>query len=220
MSRLTLYGHPFSSYTWKAQIALHALGLGYELAILDENHPEHGEFVARHGGPLGKFPLLSDDGTVSFEATSIIEWLDLHHGRRGHLIPDDPDAALRTRMFDRIFDNYVMTPVQDAVSEYIRSPDQPDAERVEEQRERLRRSYAWLESWRETYDPPEVGITLVECAAAPALFYADWVEPIGDHYPQLRAWRAHLLALEPVSRCVEAARPYRSYFPLGAPDRD
>ena len=220
MSQLTLYGHPFSSYTWKAQIALHALGLAHDFAILDEEHPENAVFVGRHGGPWGKFPLLSDDGTVIFEATSIIEWLDLHHARHARLIPEDPESALRARMFDRVFDNYVMTPVQAVVEEHLRAPDNPDSDRIAEATERLRRSYAWLETWRETYDPLEAGISLVECAAAPALFYADWIEPITEHYPLLRQWRAHLLALEPVARCVEAARPYRPLFPLGAPDRD
>lgn len=217
---LSLIGHPFSSYTWKAQIALHALGLDYELAILEPDYPENGVFLARHGGPWGKFPLLNDDGTVILESTSIIEWLDLHHGGDRRLIPADPDQALRVRMFDRIFDNYVMAPMQAVVGECLRAPDQPDAGRIAESRERLLQSYGWLEGWRETCAPPEGGVTLVECAAAPALFYADWVEPIPDQCPLLRAWRAHLLALPEVARCVEQARPYRSYFSLGAPDRD
>jgi len=61
---------------------------------------------------------------------------------------------------------------------------------------------------------------LVECAAAPSLFYADWVHPIGEAFPLLRAWRANLNARPEVARCIEAARPYRGFFPLGAPDRD
>ena len=61
--------------------------------------------------------------------------------------------------------------------------------------------------------------TLADCAAAPALFYADWVEPIGER-ATLAAYRRRLLARPSVARCVEEARPYRAYFPLGAPDRD
>jgi glutathione S-transferase len=217
---LSLIGHLFSSYTWKAQIALHALGVDYELAILDEDHPENGVFLARHGGPWGKFPLLDDDGTVILESTSIIEWLDLHHATDAPLIPKDPDEALRTRMLDRIFDNYVMAPMQAVVDEFLRSPEQPDAPRIAESSEKLLQSYGWLENWRATYAPVEGTITLIECAAAPALFYADWVQQIPPQCPLLREWRAHLLALPEVARCVEQARPYRSYFPLGAPDRD
>ena len=62
--------------------------------------------------------------------------------------------------------------------------------------------------------------TLADCAAAPSLFYADWVEEIGDGRPRLNAYRARLLAHPAVARAVEEARPYRHYFPLGAPDRD
>jgi glutathione S-transferase len=63
-------------------------------------------------------------------------------------------------------------------------------------------------------------VSLVTCAAAPSLFYADWIEPIPRDCPRLASLRAELLALPAVSRCVEDARPYRQYFPLGAPDRD
>ncbi|MGL4312671.1 MAG: glutathione S-transferase family protein, partial [Sphingomonas sp.] len=61
---------------------------------------------------------------------------------------------------------------------------------------------------------------LADCAAAPALFYADWVEPIPPEHDRLRAYRARLLARPSIARVVEEARPYRHYFPLGAPDRD
>ena len=36
----------------------------------------------------------------------------------------------------------------------------------------------------------------------------------------LRAYRARLLSRPSVARAVDEARPFRSYFPLGAPDRD
>ena len=54
----------------------------------------------------------------------------------------------------------------------------------------------------------------------PSLFYADWVEEIGDERPKLTAYRARLLAHPVVARAVDEGRPYRHYFPLGAPDRD
>lgn len=216
---LALYGHPFSSYTWKAQIALHAVGAEYDFRVIDADHPEHGEFLAAHTGPLGKFPLLVDGETAVFETTSIIEYIDRHHPGAHRLIPADPDAALGVRTLDRVFDQYVMEQMQVVVNEYIRDGDNPDLARCEEARARLRRTYAWIEGWLEYYHGGD-GVTLVECAAAPSLFYADWVEPIGDDLPLLRAWRTHLLALPEVSACVEAARPFRGWFPPGAPDRD
>ena len=84
---------------------------------------------------------------------------------------------------------------------------------------RLDHSDAWIDRWLATY-PITNAVTLIECAAAPSLFYADWVHPVPAQFSRLRAWRGHLLALPAVARCVEDARPYRRYFPLGAPDRD
>lgn len=216
---LALYGHSFSSYTWKAQIALHATGMDYDFREIDADHPEHYEFVQAHGGPLGKFPVLVDGDAVIFEATSIVEYLSQHHPGEARLLPSQPDAAIGMRMVDRVFDNYVMEQMQVVVNEYLRDRDNPDQVRCAEARARLRKTYAWLDEWLEFYHGGD-GLTLIECAAAPSLFYADWVEQIGDEFPRLKAWRAHLLALPEVSRCVEAARSFRSNFPPGAPDRD
>lgn len=211
---LEIYGHPFSSYTWKAQIALHALGREYDFRTLDQDHPENGVFVAERGGPQGLFPVLADGDRVVFEASAIIEYLD---EREQRLIPSA--SATDVRMMDRVFDNYVMNVMQGGVAEAIRHPGNPDPAVLADVGARLRRTYAWLERWLAGYARPD-GVTKIECAAAPSLFYADWVEHIGDEYPRLQAWRAHLNALPEVSRCIEAARPFRAYFPLGAPDRD
>lgn len=216
---LALYGHPFSSYTWKALIALYAQETPFEFRIVDEDHPEHIEAV-QSAGPLAKFPVLADGDHLIFESTTIIEYLAQHHaGQNMLLMPGDPDAAIGMRMLDRVFDNYVMAPMQAVVDEHIRNPQAPDKARIGEARQRLERSYRWLEGWLEFY-PPMDHITLIECAAAPSLFYADWVHPIGDDFPLLQRWRAHLLAQPPIARCVEDARPYREFFPPGAPDRD
>ena len=61
---------------------------------------------------------------------------------------------------------------------------------------------------------------MADCAAAPSLFYADWVHRIPESYPVLRAYRTRLLARPSFARCVEDAHQYRPLFPLGAPDRD
>ena len=215
---LALYGHPFSSYTWKALIPLYANVTPFDFRIVDPDHPENVE-VVQSAGPHGKFPVLADGEHLIFEATSIIEYLALHYPGPEMLIPSDPDAAIGTRMLDRVFDNYVMNTMQVIVDEYIRDANNPDPALLAAVREKLTRTYGWLESWLQFY--PAMGqITLIECAAAPSLFYADWVHPIGDEFPRLKRWRAHLLALPAVKRCVDDARPYRVFFPLGAPDRD
>ena len=215
---LALYGHPFSSYTQKVLIALYANGTPFAFRAMGGDHPDHAARVA-NATPGGKFPLLVDGNTEVFEATCIIEYLALAHPGPAALLPDDAGEAMRVRMIDRVFDNYVMGPMQDIVQEYLRDRSAPDMTRVEPAVARLEQSYRWLERWLSGYRP-QAPVTLIECAAAPALFYADWVHPIGEAFPGLKAFRAHLLALPPVARCVEEARPYRAFFPLGAPDRD
>lgn len=215
---LALYGHPFSSYTWKALIALYANETPFEFRVVDGDHMDH-VAVVQGASPQGKFPVLADGDKLIFEATSIIEYLNSHHPGAHALLPFDPEAANVMRMFDRVFDNYVMNLMQPIVEEHLRNPAAPDQTRIGEVKQKLRRSYDWLEGWLEFY-PADGQITLIECAAAPSLFYAGWVVEIGDEWPRLRAWRAHLNALPPVARCIDDARPFRVNFPPGAPDRD
>ena len=215
---LALYGHLFSSYTWKALIPLYANGTEFEFRSVDPDHPRNAVIVKREH-PAGKFPVLVDGDTTVFEATAIIEYLAVKHPGPAPLIPADPLAAVTARMMDRAFDNYVMTPLQQVVFAHIVGAGSPDAAVVDKGKADLLRSYRWLEKWLEANTlPPHV--SLVTCAAAPSLFYADWVERIPEDCPRLAALRAELLALPAVSRCVEDARPYRAFFPLGAPDRD
>jgi glutathione S-transferase len=211
---LALYGHPFSSYTWKALIPLYANGTPFEFREI----PEHAEFVRREH-PAGKFPVLEDGDAVIIEATSIVEYLAVHHPGPAPLIPADPAAAVTVRMIDRVFDNYVMANLQRIVAAWIAKPEKPDPDEIARGGEGLLHAYAWLERWL-GHDALPPHVSLVTCAAAPSLFYADWVEPIPADCPRLAALRAELLALPPVVRVVDEARPYRSYFPPGAPDRD
>jgi glutathione S-transferase len=215
---IALYGHPFSSYTWKALIAPYANATQFEFRSVGESNPDHDAFVAA-ASPQGKFPVLADGAETVFEASAIIEYLHVHHPGPAQLLPADPAEAVKVRMIDRVFDNYVMGIMQESVGEAIRTGGQPDPAVLASVNERLDRSYAWLDGWLEGY-PITDAVTLIECAAAPSLFYADWVHPIPTQFARLRDWRAHLLALPAVARCVDDARPYRHYFPLGAPDRD
>lgn len=223
---LALYGHPFSSYTWKALIPLYANGTEFEFREVGPQFPEHGAFVEQ-AHPAGKFPVLTDGGATVVEATAIIEYLAVHHPGPAPLIPVEASVAATARMIDRVFDHYVMSNMQRVVAAHFADKDNPGAglrespepHEVEAGKAGLRRAYAWLENWlAANLLPPNV--SLVTCAAAPSLFYADWVERIPENCPRLAALRAELLALPAVSRCVEEARPYRAYFPPGAPDRD
>jgi glutathione S-transferase len=217
---LVLYGHLFSSYTQKALIALYENATPFEFRGLDPATPENFEALKKLW-PIAKFPVVDDEGTAIFEATTIIEHLAVHHAGPVRLIPADPKLALDVRMMDRIFDNYVMTPMNWMVRDALRPPEARDAQTVAEGRTLLDTTYRWLNQrmagrvWAsgETF-------SLADCAAAPSLFYADWAHPIPDELSDLRAYRNRLLARPSFARAVDEARPYRKLFPLGAPDRD
>ena len=224
---LALYGHLFSSYTWKALIPLYANATPFEFRGIGPGAPAEDNAFVHAAHPAGKFPVLADGETTVIEATAIVEYLAVHHPGPAPLLPTDPAEAARARMLDRVFDNYLSHNFQRIVGAYLTNTDvgdtpvvgEPDMVEVEAGKAGLRRTYAWLERWLSANElPPHV--SLVTCAAAPALFYADWCERIPPDAPRLEALRAELLALPPVSRCVEDARPFRSYFPPGYPDRD
>ena len=215
---LKLWGHPFSSYTWKVQIALYANETQFELIAFEPGNEAHRTELDRLH-PAGKFPILVDGGTQVIESTAIIEYLASRYPGRAPLIPFDPIEAVTARMLDRVFDIYVSDNLTRVVTAHIKQPEAPDQAEIAAARSDLRRSYRWLEGRLAATTLP-AHVSLVTCAAAPSLFYADWVEPIGEDFSRLRALRAELLALPEVSRCVEDARPYRPWFPPGAPDRD
>src|SRR3546814_46879 len=118
---LLFYGHPFSSYTWKALIALYEKDIAFDYRIVEPDRPQHMEELRAYW-PIGKFPLIVDEGVPWFEATIIIEYIDRKAPEPG-LIPADPDAALKVRLFDRIFDLHVMAPMQEVVGDALRGPE-------------------------------------------------------------------------------------------------
>jgi glutathione S-transferase len=217
---LELFGHPFSSYSWKALIPFYENDTPFTFRPLGPDYPENG-IAFQALSPMGKFPVLADGDTVIAEATAIIEYLDVVHPGPVRLVPEDRGAAVEVRMLDRLFDNYVMTPVQKIVGDALRPIDQRDAYGVDEAKEALDAAYAWWDRYMRSRDwAASNAFSLADCAAGPSLFYADWAHPIGDRFPVLAAYRARLLARPSIGRCVDEARPYRPLFPLGAPDRD
>jgi glutathione S-transferase len=213
---LLLYGHPFSSYTWKALIALYEADVAFEFRnVAADKYPEN-DAAFREYWPVGKFPLLVEDGVPVMESSIIVERV------APQLVPAEADRALEARMLDRIFDNHVMTPVQAIVAEHLPFITKtPDDARIARARAALDTVYPWLDSrlaGREWAAGKE--FTLADCAGAPSLFYADWVQPIPDALNSLKAYRAKVLSRPSVVRVVDEARPYRHLFPLGAPDRD
>ncbi len=237
---LEIFGHHFSSYTWKVLIPLYENETPFSFCPIDENHPDNIERL-QAASPQNKFPLLIEGQTVLFESTVIIEYLQLRHSGKAKFIPDESQAALQVRMLDRFFDNYVMNAAQVTVDNCMRAAKDRDPIAIEKANQTLARSYTWLNTWllekqakephkEEQYKKAQQktehafiwgdSFSLADCAAAPSLFYADWVLPIDPGLTALRAYRANLLAHPSVKRCVDDARPYRHFFPPGAPDRD
>jgi len=214
---MKLYAHPFSSYCQKVLIALYENGTPFDYRNI-EDAAANAELASLW--PLQRFPVLVDQERTILETSSIIEHLEIHYRGPTCLIPQG-DPGVEVRMLDRVFDNYVMTPMQKIVLDHLRAAADRDPYGVREARTLLDRIYAWLDAhlagraWA-----AGAGFTLADCAAAPSLFYADWVEEIPPRHANLRAYRARLLARPSVARAVDEGRPFRGYFPPGAPDRD
>lgn len=217
---LKLYAHPFSSYCQKALVALYENRTPFEFMMLDAEHPGvFAEFASLW--PLKRFPLLVDNGRVVIEATTIIEYLGLHHPGPVALIPADAKQALEVRMMDRFFDNYISSPQQKVVADSLRPADERDPHGVADACAVLDTAYAWLD--RMIADRQWAAgehFSLADCGAAPFLFYADWTHRIDTNFRNVLAYRQRLLTRPSFARAVDEARPYRHLFPLGTPDRD
>ncbi|WAG13048.1 glutathione S-transferase family protein [Aeromonas dhakensis] len=214
---MKLYAHPFSSYSQKVLIALYENATPFDYRNLEEP-AANAELAALW--PLKRFPVLLDDGRCILESSTIVAHLQVHHPGPVSLTPPG-DAGLEVHMLDRVFDNYVMTPMQKVVLDMLRPAADRDRYGVVEARELLDQIYLWLDQRLEgRHWIAGAGFTLADCAAAPSLFYADWAHEIPAGYGRLRAYRARLLNHPSIVRVVEEARPFRHYFPLGAPARD
>ena len=214
-----LYGHPFASFVWKPLIALYERRIDFTFRMIDGDHLDN---VARSAelSPTGQFPALVDGDREIVQSNAIIEYLDLYHGDAPPMVPADPKAALTARMFADVFDDYVQDPMQKIVADSMRAAGEKDPRGVADAHAKLEKTYAWLDKHLGATWAVSDSFTIADCAAAPALFYADWVHPISADYPKLAAYRARVLGHPSVARVVDEARPFRHFFPLGAPDRD
>jgi glutathione S-transferase len=218
MSDLTLHEHPFASYCWKALIAAYERDVAFTAAQVDG---EAGRTRLAELWPMASMPLLEDAaaGVVLPESTIVVEYLD-RFGDAPPLLPADPDAALRARLWDRVIDGHVQTPMQKIVGDNLRPEGGADPHGVEEAKQRLDAVYPVLDRQLREYDwlaGPD--FTLADCAAAPGLFYARavrrWDE---DDLANLTRYFEALTARPSVARVIDEARPFRELFPLPWPD--
>jgi glutathione S-transferase len=214
---LTLYAHPFAAYCWKVLIALYENETPFTYRVIED---AAGWTELESLWPIKRFPLLRDGTKLIAESSIIVEHLMVHHSDSASLIPEHVEAALTVRFMDRFFDNYVMTPMQKIVGDHLRPAEARDPHGVADAHKLLDTTYAWLEQVLQDQRWACGEFSLADCAAAPSLFYADWVHLIGASCPKLGAYRQRLLARPSFARAVEEARRYRPLFPPGAPDRD
>jgi glutathione S-transferase len=212
---LTLHFHPLSSYCHKALIALYENDVPFTPNMVDlSNQIERAALL--NLWPIGKFPVLCDDArdrTVP-ESTVIIEYLDRYYPGATRFIPADVELAWQARLRDRFYDLYVHSPMQKIVGDRMRPEGRKDPQGVEEARARLRTAYGMIEQQMATRTwAMGEAFGLADCAAAPALFYANEVLPFGDAYPNLAAYFDRLKARPSYARVLKEAQPYFAMFP-------
>ncbi|HEY1930368.1 MAG TPA: glutathione S-transferase family protein [Caulobacteraceae bacterium] len=211
---LTLYFHPLSSFCWKALIALYDADIRFEPKVVDLGDPaERTAFQAVW--PLAKFPVLRDEarGRTVPESTIIIDYLAQCEPAAAALIPADPDLAREVRLLDRLIDNYIHLPLQQIVNERLRPAGQHDPFGADRARDGLRQGYDLVAPM--IAGPWAMGetFTLADCAALPALHYADYAVSLSD-WPALAAYLERLKARPSVARVLHEAQPFFEYFPL------
>jgi glutathione S-transferase len=217
---LTLYYHPFSSYCWKALLALHENGTAFTprtINLFDEK--EAAELKALW--PIGKFPVLKDDKRhhVLPESTIIIEYLDQHYPGKAPLIPKDADKAREVRMWDRFFDFYIMDQGSKSVADVFPIFGNPAA--VDEAKKRLAAAYGMVERAmaKKTWVTGET-FTMADIAASPALFYADLFVPIPHDHKNTMAYLDRLMRRPVMTRVLKDALAVVPPFPWEKAFRD
>jgi glutathione S-transferase len=211
---LTLYFHPLSSFCWKALIALYDADIPFEPQMVNLDDPaERAAFEAVW--PLAKFPVLRDEarGRTTPESTILIDYLAQHYPAAAGLIPAEPDRARQVRLLDRLIDNYIHLPFQQVVSERLRPEGQHDPFGAEQARGVIRQGYDLVAPMIAGPWATGEAFTLADCAALPALHYADYAVSLAG-WPALAAYLARLRARPSVARVLQEAQPFFKYFPL------
>ncbi len=212
---LALYYHPLASYCWKVLIALYENETPFEPRLVDLSQADQRDALEKLW-PLMKFPVLVEEtsGRVIPESSIIVEYLSVHHPGGVALIPTDADRALEARLLDRFIDNQVHEPMQKHVGDKLRREDQRDPHGVEQAHAQLEKAYAILEDKLQGREwLAGATFTLADCAAAPALYYANRIHPILPAHARLAAYLERLHARPSFARVFREAEPYLKFFP-------
>jgi glutathione S-transferase len=212
---LTLHYHPLSSFCWKALIALYENDTPFRPHMVDlGDAASRAAFVTIW--PIGKFPVLRDDAkdrTIP-ESSIIIEYLARYYPGRAQLVPEDADRAREVRFSDRFYDLYVHMQMQKIVGDRLRPAGSKDPHGVEQAKAALLTAYGMIERTMatQTWAAGEA-FGMADCAAAPALFYANKVAPFGETHPNVARYLERLMQRPSFARVVDEAAPYFKLFP-------
>jgi glutathione S-transferase len=212
---LRLYYHPLSSFCQKALIALYETGAPFTPQIVDlRDEKDRAAFLKLW--PIGKFPVLKDETRDRLvpESSIIIEYLAQHYPGKATLVPADADAARQTRLRDRFFDLYLNTPMQKVVGDRMRPADKKDPFGVDHAKEQIKTAAGMLdqEMRSKTWIMGE-NFTMADCAAAPALFYAEMVAPFMATHKNVAAYFQRLTKRPSYARVQKEAEPYLKMVP-------
>jgi glutathione S-transferase len=214
-TELTLYFHPLSSYCQKVLMALYENETLFTPRLVDLADPASSAEL-RKIWPIGKFPVLRDAAKdcVVPESSIIIEYLALHYPGRAELLPADAERARQTRLRDRFFDLHVCEPMSKVVTDRLRPPGKNDPHGVKHARAMLQTACGMIDRdmAARTWAMGEA-ISMADCAAAPALFYANLVMPLHPTFANAAAYLDRLQQRPSFARVVEEAAPYRALFP-------
>jgi glutathione S-transferase len=212
----TLHYHPLSSYCMKVVTALYESGTPFTPKLVNLGDAAERAALLKLW-PIGKFPVLCDEdgGLIIPESTIIIEHLAQHHPAAAALVPpSDPKLALRVRAQDRFYDLHVHHHMQMIVGDRLRPAESKDPFGVAQARTKLGTAYDMIERdmaakiWA-TGD----SFTMADCAASPALFYANKVLPFGETHPHLARYFDRLSERPSYKRVLDEAKPYLKFFP-------
>jgi glutathione S-transferase len=213
---LRFHYHPLASFCHKALIALYENDIAFDPVIVDFGNVESAA-AFRALWPMAKMPVLEDTerGALVAEASAVVEYVDRHYPGSTRFVPDDADLVWQIRMWDSVFDSYVHEPMQKIVTDNLRPAGRNDGEGVAQAKAQLNQSYDFIEktlagrTWALGDD-----FTLADCSAAPALFYADTVEPFGQEHAWLADYLERLMARPAYARVLKEAEPWFKNVPV------
>lgn len=207
---MKLYYHPISTYSQKVLIAFYEKGLAFEPQIVQLMDPDAGKKY-RNVYPMGKIPcLVLDDGHLIPESSIIIDYID--RLAKPTLLNNDPTKARKIRFKDRMFDLYLNDNVVTLLFQNMKPENERDKEKIERARFQIKNMYESMD--KDFADQPFANgaeFTMSDCAAAPALFYAQQNAPF-DQYRNICTYWDRLSSRPSVRRTQEEAAPAIAAF--------